>query len=642
MIYLESGKNPTDIIQQLQERIKELTCLYRIAEIANNVSLSMKEVLSQICEVIPPAMQYPDIACCRLIVDDNRYYSSGYEQSSVTLQAEIKVNYQVRGSVEIFYQTMPAYSIPLQFLPEEEKLLYTVAQQIAMIVEQKTIEAANVKLQEQLHHADRLATIGQLAAGIAHEINEPPGTILGFAQLVQSGYELPEAASQDLKMEHKERILIVDDATDTLEMLRRKLSGQGFDVYTASDVPKAIELLANIPIELVLTDYEMPRISGLDLIRHIRDHYPLLKVIMITGFPTIEGAVEALKVGAEEYLTKPFTDEELFKAVDAAILKIHNQKLALKTTAAETNPYGIIGRSKAMQKVYQGICKSCASNATVLIQGESGTGKELVARVIHYHSKRAKAPFVPVNCGAIPETMIESELFGYLKGAFTGASETQAGYFITADGGSIFLDEICETPLSMQVKLLRFLQDKQVYMVGSKSPRLVDVRIIAATNKDIQNLVSQGLFREDLFYQLNVLPILLPPLRERREDIAPLTYFYLGKSARENARPAPAINDEVLETLRNYHWPGNVRELENLVYRLVLTSDDGMIDKSDLPDYMKLCLPQVRSLNRTLEEVKQDHIHAVLQACGGNKSQAAKILGIDRKTLHNRLKLSGQ
>ncbi len=198
MTYLESGKNPTDIIQQLQERIKELTCLYQIAEIANNVSFSMKEILSQICEVIPPAMQYPDIACCRLTVDDNCYYSSGYEQSSVTLQADIMVNYQVRGSVEIFYQMMPAYSIPLQFLPEEEKLLVTVAHQIAMIIEQKTNEAANVKLQEQLRHADRLATIGQLAAGIAHEINEPLGTILGFAQLVQTEHELPEAAAQDM------------------------------------------------------------------------------------------------------------------------------------------------------------------------------------------------------------------------------------------------------------------------------------------------------------------------------------------------------------------------------------------------------------------------------------------------------------
>jgi len=439
-------------------------------------------------------------------------------------------------------------------------------------------------------------------------------------------------------MENKERILIVEDATDTLEMLRRKLSGQGFEVYTASDVTKAIDLLSNIPIELVLTDYKMPKISGLDLIRHIRDHFPHIKVIMITGYPTIEGAVEALKVGAEEYLTKPFTDAELFKAVETAMEKIHNQKLALKTAPAETNPYGITGRSKEMQKVFHSIRKSCANSATVLIQGESGTGKELVARAIHYHSKRAKAPFVPVNCAAIPENLIESELFGYLKGAFTGANETRAGYFITADGGSIFLDEICETPLSMQVKLLRVLQDKQVYMVGSKNARQVDVRIIAATNKDIQMLVSQGLFREDLYYRLNVLPIMLPPLRERREDIIPLTYFFLNKSARENARQAPVIHEEVLETFHNYHWPGNVRELENLVYRLLLMNDDATITKAELPVYMKFCLPQERSLNRSLEEVEQQYISDVLQACGGNKSQAAKILDIDRKTLHNKLK----
>lgn len=438
-------------------------------------------------------------------------------------------------------------------------------------------------------------------------------------------------------LKQSERVLIVDDSVDTLEMLRRKLSSHGFDTYTAVDVPKALEILQNIPIDLVLTDYKMPKISGLELIRHIHDNHKRIKVIMLTGYPTIEGAVEAVKVGAEEYLTKPFTDEELFTAVDTAVDKIRNLKQAHKTASPENNPYGIIGASKVMQKVFYNIRKSCSSSATVLIQGESGTGKELVARAIHYHSKRNKTPFVPVNCGAIPDTLLEAELFGFTKGAFTGAYETRAGYFLTADGGSIFLDEISETSLSMQVKLLRVLQDKQVSMVGSKNPRTVNVRVIAATNKDLQLLLKQGLFREDLFYRLNVLTITIPPLRERKEDIAPLTYHFLHKFAKENSLSIPEIGDDLLNSLMSYHWPGNVRELENLIYRLVIMNDEAKLSSSDLPDYMKFCIKSQKNLERSLREVEREYILDVLQSVGGNKSRAAKILDIDRKTLHNKL-----
>jgi two-component system response regulator HydG len=311
----------------------------------------------------------------------------------------------------------------------------------------------------------------------------------------------------------KERILVVDDAADTLELLQRNLTFQGYETFTASSVAEALRLLEEASVDLVITDLKMPGASGLDLIRHIRENRRDLEVMMITGYPTVESAVKAVKAGAEEYLTKPFTDEELFTAVRRTLDKKRRRKAAHphgKQTLAGS--YGLIGESKAMQSVFREIAKASSTSATVLISGESGTGKELVARAIHYNSKRASAPFVPVNCGAIPEELLESELFGHLKGAFTGATETRAGFFQTADGGSILLDEISETRPSMQIKLLRVLQDKEVYMVGSTRARRVDVRILASTNKDLLALVKKGLFREDLFFRLNVIPIHLPPL----------------------------------------------------------------------------------------------------------------------------------
>lgn len=433
------------------------------------------------------------------------------------------------------------------------------------------------------------------------------------------------------------KILVVDDNRDALEMLSRKLQHQGHITFTAEDANKALAIINEIHVDIVLTDYKMPVINGLDLIRHIKLHFPNISVIMITGYPTIEGAIEAVKVGAEEYLSKPYTDEELRRSVSKAIEKIKAQRVSKQQLGSISNPYGLIGASEQMQKVYHAIKKSCENSATVLIEGESGTGKELVARAIHYHSKRERSPFVPVNCSAIPETLLESELFGYLRGSFTGANETRAGYFITADGGTIFLDEIGETSLSMQVKLLRVLQDKLVYMIGAKNPRKVNVRVIAATNKNLQQLVDQGAFREDLFYRLNVLPIFIPPLRDRVDDIVPLIYYFLDKFSQEHGQLTPKISDEALDCLKTYQWPGNVRELENLIYRLVVLNDNHTIPADVLPDYMKFTLRTNVSLNRTLEDVENEYIRAVLQSVGGNKSRAATILGIDRKTLHNKL-----
>jgi len=432
-----------------------------------------------------------------------------------------------------------------------------------------------------------------------------------------------------------EHILIVDDNPDTLQMIARQLKSKGWQVSTATDVSMALPILEQEHIDLVLTDYKMPKVTGLELIRHLRSHFGNVPVIMITGYPSIEGAVEAVKVGAEEYLSKPFTEEELLTAVQKAVDKLRLQKKTEQPVQA--NPYGLIGNSASMQELYNRIRKSTTNNATVLIQGESGTGKELVARAIHYHSKLGKAPFVPVNCGAIPESLLEAELFGYLKGSFTGASETRAGYFLTADGGSIFLDEISETSLSMQVKLLRVLQDKQVFMIGSKTPRKVNVRVIAATNKNLPLLVKQGGFRDDLYFRLNVLPINIPPLREHPEDIILLVQHFLEKSAKENSLHPPILSEAAIESFLAYAWPGNVRELENLIYRLVILCESHKIEVSELPDYMKFTLSRSKDLNRSLKQVEEEHIRAVLASVQDNKSLAAKILGIDRKTLYNKL-----
>ena len=292
-----------------------------------------------------------------------------------------------------------------------------------------------------------------------------------------------------------------------------------------------------------------------------------------------------------------------------------------------------------MRRVHAQIRRAAQTNATVLVSGESGTGKELVARAIHYESSRAAAPFVPVNCGAIPQDLFESELFGHVKGSFTGANETRAGFFLTADGGTIFLDEIAETNPATQVKLLRVLQDKQVAMVGSSKPRTVDVRIVAATNKNLQQLAASGSFREDLYFRINVIPIELPPLRERGPDVLALTRHFAAKYADEVGRGPLAFSDRVLELFQTYAWPGNVRELENVVQRLVVMADGPEVDAADLPVLMRSSFGSAEAeLNRSLVQVEASHIRKVLASVSGNKSKAAQILGIDRKTLRAKLR----
>lgn len=434
------------------------------------------------------------------------------------------------------------------------------------------------------------------------------------------------------------KILVVDDSAPTVEVIRRNLAAAGYQIFTASSVAEAIAVLDRSPIDLVVTDLKMPRASGLDLIHHVRENFRDTQTLMITGYPSIDTAIEAVKGGAEDYLAKPFTDDELLDAVRRALENRQIRQAAMKEpVGAYDSPSGLITASDAMRPVIQAIRKAAATHATVLLIGESGTGKELVARDIHYSGPRAAAPLVPVNCGGIPESLLESELFGHVKGAFTGATETRAGFFQTADGGTIFLDEISETSPAMQVKLLRAINEKEVCMVGSARGQRVDVRVVAATNKDLLELVRRSKFREDLYFRLNVIPIRLPPLRERGDDIVLLIRHFTIEFAAEAGREPPAYSDRALAALRAYHWPGNVRELQNVVQRLVVMCDGDVIDVTDLPDLMRFTALRGTGVHRTLADVEREHIRHVLESVGGNKTRAAAILGIDRKTLREKL-----
>ncbi|HSV27492.1 MAG TPA: sigma-54 dependent transcriptional regulator, partial [Sedimentisphaerales bacterium] len=426
----------------------------------------------------------------------------------------------------------------------------------------------------------------------------------------------------------KGRILVVDDSLDTLEVLERILLSEGYRVFKASGVSEAIRILNETELDLVITDLKMPHLGGLDMIRHIRENVKNTEVMMITGYPSIDEAVKAVKAGAEEFLPKPFTDSELSSAVQRALNKAKMRRLTDTARPDVISAHGgLLGSSEGMQEVFRAIEKTASASATVLIIGESGTGKELAARAIHYSSHRSAAPFVPVNCGGIPEGLLESELFGHVKGAFTGASVSRAGLFHVADGGTIFLDEIGEMSMPMQVKLLRVLQDREVCMVGSSRPQKVDVRILAATNKDLHSLVRNKLFREDLFYRINVITITMPPLRERGDDILLLVNHFAKKFAAESGKAPRSFSYEALKVLRDYDWPGNVRELENVMQRLTVMGDGEQIDVSDLPSPMRFSASDAGGFMRTLAEMEREYICNVLASVGGNITRAAGILG---------------
>ncbi|GAB6110657.1 sigma-54-dependent transcriptional regulator [Desulfomicrobium escambiense] len=435
-------------------------------------------------------------------------------------------------------------------------------------------------------------------------------------------------------------ILAVDDSAATLEVISRNLAAAGYEVHTRGSVEEAGAFLDETPVDLIITDYKMPRANGLELIKHVRDNFRDTEIMMITGYPSVSGAVEAMRDGAGEYLAKPFTGEELLAAV-RRILDKQARRRAAHDEKQEAGNFGIIGDCAEMQGVFALIRKASGTSANVFISGESGTGKELVARAVHYNSDRRAFAFVPVNCSAIPDTLLESELFGHVKGAFTGAKESRAGFFEIANGGTIFLDEIGDASPSLQAKLLRVMQSKEFSMVGSSRIRTVDTRIIAASHKNLRRLVDQGLFREDLFYRIHVIEIRLPSLAERGDDILMLASHFLHKFATDMNREVPRLTDEALEAFRQYAWPGNVRELENLLQRLVIIGDGPVIDVTDLPESMRFTITRSRHGDKTLAEVEADHIRSVLARTGDNKTRAAEILGIDRKTLREKLKRLG-
>jgi DNA-binding NtrC family response regulator len=433
------------------------------------------------------------------------------------------------------------------------------------------------------------------------------------------------------------QILAVDDSNDTLELIRRILKGSGYKIITVTNVIDATKILENSSIDLVITDLQMPEINGHELIKHIKDNYTQTGILVITAYPSIKNAVESVKLGADDYLIKSFTKQELLDAVEKSL---KNLELGKKNAfnQKQSHSYGIIGSSENMKKVFESIDKASKIRATVLLNGETGTGKELVARAVHYSSREASSPFIAVNCGGIPENLLESELFGFVKGAFTGASETRGGFFQAADGGSIFLDEIHNTSMAMQAKLLRVIQEKEINMIGSNRAQKVDVRIIAAANVELMQLVKKDLFREDLYYRLNIIPIQIPPLRNRKEDIPELINYFNKKYSKELGIESKEFSKQVYDAFHNYDWPGNVRELENIIYRLVAMTDNPVIKQADLPHFLRLNNPLQTGIKKTLKQVEAEHIKLIMALVNDNKSQAARILDIDRKTLREKLK----
>ncbi len=430
-------------------------------------------------------------------------------------------------------------------------------------------------------------------------------------------------------------ILVVDDDPDTLEVIRRNLEAAGYAVSTAPSVDEALRHLRGHPVHLVVTDYKMPKSSGLDLVRHVRENLKDTEVVMITGHASVEGAVAAVKSGAEEYLAKPFTEDELLGAVKRALDKLKRRRAGM--AAPSPKPREMAGKSEAMQAVF---ATMATTPATVLVTGESGTGKELAARAVHYASLRANAPFVAVACGGVSEGLLESELFGHVRGAFTGAVDDRRGVFELADGGTVYLDDVADTSGAIQSKLLRVLQDKEVAPAGGVRAKKVDIRVIAATRQDLGALVKKKAFREDLFFRLNVIAIALPPLRERGDDVLLLARHFANRYATELGKAAPAFTDAALAAMRAYYWPGNVRELENVVQRALVMTDGASIDVTDLPPVLRFTAGGA-GVMRKLEEVEGEHIRAVLASVQGNKSKAAEVLGIDRKTLREKLKRMG-
>jgi len=440
-------------------------------------------------------------------------------------------------------------------------------------------------------------------------------------------------------------ILVVDDDQEMGELLKDFLKKEGFRVHLEKNGKDALAWITDNDIDLVITDIKMPDMNGMQLLKEIKKIRSYIQVIMITAFGSIESAIEALKEGAYHYITKPFKMNEILVTVNKALEKksLEQENLYLRSEVEKKYSFeNIIGKSKAMQKVFELIKTVSGNNSNIIIYGESGTGKELVAKAIHYNSLRRDKPFVPINCTAIPEGLLESELFGHVKGAFTGAIGSKKGLFEKANRGTLFLDEIGDMGIGLQGKLLRVIQDKEIRPVGSLETIKVDVRIIAATNKNLLEEIDQKRFREDLYYRLNVIPIHLPSLNERLEDIPALVEHFLLKHKNEYGREIKGISKEALNLLMRPIWRGNVRELENVIERAVVLTNNEIIGPEDipLPDKFKPedLLPAALKHHPTLEEFKNEYISAILNEVGGNKQKASEILGISCRTLYRKEK----
>ena len=442
-------------------------------------------------------------------------------------------------------------------------------------------------------------------------------------------------------MLQKENILIVDDDINILELLQRHLHSMNYHTYKAVSVKEAVAILRDTEIDLLITDLKMPEVDGFELIQFASEHYPNMPKLVVTGYPSVQDALSAIKSGAVDYLVKPFTKEELKQSVLKSLSTATKRKISSATsrqgTQSESKKYNeIVGESEGIKNVTQIIDRVKDNKATIFISGEGGTGKELVARSIHYNGKFSRAPFIAVNCGGIPENLLESELFGYVKGAFTGANENRDGFFQAADGGTIFLDEIGNASLAVQSRLLRVLQEKEVMKVGDRKTEKIDVRVIAATNSNLKEMIAKETFREDLFYRLTVVEINVPPLRDRKEDIPLLADKFLFKYGNEYKDRYVTIDPEAQVLLQRYDWPGNIRELENVIQRAVIMCD-RTIGVEDLPETLKYQIDFPKEELVPLKEMEKKYIEKVLVATGNNQTKAAEILNIDRKTLRSKI-----
>jgi two-component system, NtrC family, response regulator AtoC len=471
------------------------------------------------------------------------------------------------------------------------------------------------------------------------------------------------------------RILVADDEPNLRRVLVAILRREGYDVVQAADGADAIDALGQ-PVDVIITDLKMPRVDGMEVLRHASVHHPSVPVIMITAFGTVDNAVAAVKAGAFDYIEKPFEQEQIRLIVNKAVKQAHLSRREARPIAAGDSgargAFGLVGQSLEMQVIYGIIKKVADTPSTVLITGESGTGKELVAKALHEHSSRKGGPFIKINCAAIPKTLMESELFGYEKGAFTGATSSKPGRFELADSGTLFLDEIGEIPVEMQVKLLRAIQESEFERVGGLKTLKVDVRLITATNRDLEREIKEGNFREDLFYRLNVVPLAIPPLRQRVDDIPLLVEHIIAKFNERLKKSVLGISEEAMRTLKLHSWPGNIRELENVLERTILFSTSDRIDVGDLPADLRgdgegpprppqtqeLGIPIVPAtavegreptgptslkamVRAETSRVERELIARALDETGGNVTQAAKLLKISRKSLQMKMKEFG-